>query len=130
MKRRLASILAILILSTGCISYANDQPTLIKAHATAYCLQGITATGKEVRKGICATGHSEWLGKTCILYQRLPNGEVGEIIGYYEIEDTGCKENVIDVWCPDLDSCQEFMDRIYMNGCKGKVFLEIVDAQG
>ena len=95
----------IIIFWTGFISYAADDPALIKGYATAYCLDGVTATGKHVRRGICATGRKEWLGKTCIIYQRLPNGDVGEIVGVYEIEDTGCKKSVIDVWCSDLDEC-------------------------
>lgn len=98
-------------------------------HATAYCLEGITASGKEVREGICASGHQEWLGKTCIIYQRLPDGKIGEVIGIYEIEDTGCNEYVIDVWMPE-DKCQDFMDKVYEDGCGGKVYAQIMEASG
>ena len=75
--------------SVGFISYADDQPTLIKGYATAYNgPTDTTCTGDKVRKGICG-GCSEYLGKTIILYQRLPGDEVGEIIGLYECLDTG-----------------------------------------
>lgn len=119
----------ILMFSTGFSSYADEEPTLIKMRATAYCLDGKTASGTEVRKGICAISDRSLLGKTAIVYQRLPNNEVGEIIGIYEIEDTGCREHVIDVWNPE-DECQDFMDRVYEDGCQGKVWVQIVDAQG
>lgn len=112
--------------SIGFTSYADEQPTLVKGYATAYCLEGITATGKEVRKGICATGRREWLGKTAVIYQRLPDGNVGKILGIYEVEDTGCKESVIDVWCPE-EECQDFMNKVYEDGCKGKIWIQIIE---
>lgn len=131
MKKLLASILMMtLIAHIFCIKSSAEDISLIKMHATAYCLDGDTASGKHVRKGICATGNKEWVGKTCILYQRLPDDSVGEIIGIYEIEDTGCKPTVIDVWCPDLDECQEFMNRVYEDGCAGRVYTQVLDAEG
>lgn len=112
------------------LSVTENQPELFEGYATAYCLQGKTASGQFVRNGICATGRKEWFGKVAVLYQRLPDGRTGELIGIYEILDTGCKESVIDVWCEDLDECQEFMNRVYENGCKGKIFIQIIDADG
>ena len=90
MTSRIISVITtlILIFSIGFTSYADSQPTLIKMHATAYCLDGITASGEPVRKGICASGHKDWIGKTVVLYQRLPNGEVGKILGIFEVKDT------------------------------------------
>lgn len=120
----------ILMCLIGSTSYAKDeQPELIKGHATAYCLDGMTASGTAVRKGICASGHRDWLGKTCILYQRLPDGRVGDMIGIYEIEDIGCKETVIDVWRPE-DECQDFMDKVYEDGCGGHVWIQLIEADG
>ena len=132
MKKRILMIVAVILatFSIGSTSYANNEPELIKMHATAYCLPGKTCTGKEVRIGLCATGRREWIGKTAILYQRLPNGEVGEIVGIYEIEDTGCSESVIDCWYPDLDQCQDFMNRVYEDNCQGRVYVQIIDAVG
>ena len=107
---------------------------LIKMHATAYCIHGTTRSGKQTRKGIAAC-NKKYLGMTALVYQRLPNDEVGELIGIYEIEDTGETEglkngNVIDIWCPDLDACQEFMNRVYEDKCHGRVWVEIVEAVG
>lgn len=94
-------------------------------HATAYCQTGYTASGEYTRDGICATGNKALMGNVAVLYQRLPDGSRGEYIGTYEILDTGCKDNVIDVWCADLDKCQEFMDIVYEDGCKGHVWVEL-----
>ena len=129
MIRRITSvvILAIVVL-TSCISVkAEEQPTLIKMHATAYCLDGITASGEPVRKGICASGHRDWIGKTVIIYQRLPNDEVGRMLWILEVKDTGCKENVIDIWRPTLDDCQSVMDTLYLDGCKGRIYCQVIE---
>ena len=102
-----------------------SQPILIPMNATAYCQTGYTASGEWTRDGICATGNRELMGNIAVLYQRLPDGSKGKYIGTYEILDTGCKKNVIDVWCEDLDKCQEFMDLVYEDGCKGKIYVEL-----
>lgn len=114
----------------GFDSYHEEVPAMPKMHATAYCLKGKTFTGRNVRKGIAATGDKSLLGKVVLVYQRLPNGDMGEFIGLYEVEDTGCSENVLDVWCEDLDACQDFMDEVYKNDCKGKVYCFFKDAKG
>ena len=123
--------------STGFTSYGKDeQPELIKGYATAYNgPSDHTYTGKPVHKGICG-GCQAYIGKTIILYQRLPGDEIGQILGIYECEDTGpstdaFKEGrLIDVWCEDLDACQEFMNRVYEDGCQGHVWIEVIQADG
>ena len=72
------------------------------------------------------------IGKTIVMYQRLPNDEVGEIIGIFEIEDTGSAKgaregHVIDVWKPNIAECQEFMNRVYEDDCGGKVWVQFID---
>jgi len=115
---------------------AEDQPTLIKGYATAYNgPTDTTYTGKPVHKGICG-GCQVYIGKTIILYQRLPGDEVGEILGIWECLDSGdstdaFKEGrLIDIWCEDLEACQRFMDRVYEDGCQGKVFIQVLEADG
>lgn len=115
-------------------SYATNEPELMRMHATAYCLHGTTASGSQTRKGIAAA-QKKLIGKTAVVYQRLPGDKIGRIIGIYEIEDTGGTEglingSVIDIWCPDLDACQDFMNTVYEDGCKGKVFVQFIDAEG
>lgn len=126
-------ILTVLI---GFTSYANEEPTLIKGYATAYIGESeYTCTGDHVREGICG-GCKDYIGKTIVLYQRLPNDEVGEILGIWECLDTGTgtegfqQGKVIDVWCEDLDKCQDFMDLIYTNGAQGRVFIQVIEANG
>jgi hypothetical protein len=132
MKKRVISVaLLIAMCLIGSTSSANEEPTLIPMHATAYCLPGKTASGEPVREGICATGRKELFGKTVILYQRLPDGSVGKGLGIYEVKDSGCNENVIDVWRPDLDWCQNFMNIVYQNGAHGCIYVEVIeDAKG
>ncbi len=134
MKKKLISIaLLIVMCSAGFTSYGKDeQPELIKGYATAYNgPTDHTCTGKPVHKGICG-GCQAYIGKTIILYQRLPGDEIGQIIGIYECEDTGPgtdgfrEGRVIDVWCPEGE-CQDFMDLLYTNGAQGRVFIQILE---
>lgn len=131
MKIRKIVVLTLLTLAISTLDVNADstEPNLIKAHATAYCLNGKTASGTEVREGICAMSDSSLIGMTAVVYQRMPDGSIGDYIGIYEIEDTGCSDNVIDVWCTEED-CQGFMDKVYENGCKGKVYVQLIDARG
>lgn len=137
MKKRVASILLMIAMcSIGFTSYADNQPTLIKGYATAYNgPTDTTCTGKPVHKGICG-GCQAYIGKTIILYQRLPDDEVGQILGIYECEDSGPgtdafrEGRLIDVWCEDMDACQEFMNRVYEDGCQGHVWIEVIQADG
>ena len=137
MKKKLISIaLLIVMCSTGFTSYGKDeQPELIKGYATAYNgPSDHTYTGKPVHKGICG-GCQAYIGKTIILYQRLPGDEIGQIIGIYECEDTGPgtdgfrEGRVIDCWMPE-DELQDFMNRVYEDDCHGKVWIEVLDAEG
>lgn len=137
MKKRVISVaLLIAMCLIGFTSYADSQPTLIKGYATAYIGNSDhTCTGDKVREGICG-GCQEYIGKTIVLYQRLPNDEVGEILGIWECLDTGIgtegfqQGRVIDVYCPTMDDCQDFMDRIYEDGCQGKCYIQVIDAKG
>ena len=124
----------ILAISLTASSVDLSSSVILSGYATAYCVSGVTASGEETRNGICA-GKDEWLGKTIILYQRLPGNKIGDQIGIYECLDTGgtsgLKEGkVIDVWCQDLDTCQEFMNLVYEDGCQGHVYIQVIDSDG
>ena len=106
------------------------EPVLYKGHATAYCDVGYTKSGEWTRDGICAA-KEEWLGKSVVVYKRLPDGSIGDYIGTYEILDTGgtkgLKEGrVIDVWVPDMDAVQDFADLTYEDGCQGKIIFSVI----
>lgn len=97
------------------------QPNFYKMQATAYCLTGSTATGTQVRPGIAAS-KPEWFGKVASIYLQDENGNAGEFLGNYIIEDTGGrniqKGKVIDIWMPTEDECFAFGRRnviVYIN---------------
>ena len=108
---------------------ANTNVTdvkLIKCKATAYCLPGTMANGKKVHDGACAS--NKYFGKTIVMYQRLPGDKLGKYIGTYTVEDKGATRGlkngwVVDVWRPDLAACQDFMNLVYEDGCKGNIYI-------
>lgn len=81
-----------------------------KMTATAYCIDGTTATGTHTRVGVAASKRA-WFGKTAKVY-RDNQGEPGELIGIYTIEDTGGAPiragRVIDLWMPTAEQCFAF----------------------
>lgn len=116
-----------------CTPVQAKEYELRKCHTTAYCLKGITASGCEVRDGICA-GPKEWLGSTIIVYQRLPGNKVGKLIGIYECLDIGGSEaiqegRVIDIYQETYEDCKEFMKTVYEDNCEGKIFIQIIDSE-
>ena len=142
MKKLISLFMVLIFLSMPLEAFAGsssevnyyDEIGMLKSRATAYCLDGITASGKPVREGICA-GKDEWFGKTIIVYQRLPGDKLGSLIGIYECLDKGGTEAikngwVIDIWEPDLEACQELMDKVYEDGCEGKIFIQVIDGVG
>ena len=75
--------------------------------ATAYCLQGQTASGTQTRFGMCA-GKKEWIGKQVFVFKKEDN----KYLGMYAVEDTGgdaIKSGaVIDIWLPNEQMCKDF----------------------
>ena len=125
MKLIRAVILAVVMtLLSAQIVFADDN--LIKGHATVYSLNGTTATGTPVRFGVCASGNRKLLGKFVILYQRLPDDSIGDLLGVYSVEDTGCKSNVIDIWCPK-EWQRPIINRTWENGCRGRIYYQVID---
>ena len=84
-------------------AHAETQPVKI----TAYCLEGVTASGEHTREGICAY-RKEDIGKTARIY----NAD-GELLGEYLIADTGKKGGAIrkglavDIWKPSRAECYQ-----------------------
>lgn len=125
---RVISVLFVILVNFGHITKAND---LIKGVSTAYCLQGITASGEITHEGICA-GSRKYLGKTIEIYQRLPDNSLGAYLGTFQCLDTGNtnaikKGTCIDVWMPNMDMCQQWMNKVYADGCKGKIYFKIIE---
>lgn len=101
-------VIAFVLMSA--VSVKADELEFHSMKATAYCLDGITASGQQTREGICAS-RPEWIGKTAAIYIN-DNETIGDFLGYYEIEDTGDtpirKGYVIDIWMDDYQDCIEF----------------------
>lgn len=119
-------IIAMMLASISLASQPIEMPEMMPMKATAYILTGATASGEQTRHGICATGRSEWLGKRVFMYQRESDGS-NEVIGAYEVLDTGCSAHVIDVWCDGMDEAQAFMNRVYEDECAGNVYVQLFD---
>jgi len=119
---------AVILVLIGILTFSTPikAQELIKGHATVYSLEGTTKMGTQTRVGVCATGNKELLGKQIVVYQRLPDNSVGNAIGIYTVEDTGCNPNVIDLWYPNRIK-DKVIDRTYENGCEGKIYIQIVE---
>lgn len=95
----------------GFYTFENCEPypdaTKLEIEATAYCYGEVTASGKKVREGMAAMA-KEYMGKTAIVYSADH-----ELIGIYEVEDTGGDYRIkngqcIDIYIPDYESCINF----------------------
>ncbi len=107
MKKSLLTLLILIcLLGIGEEVSAED----INVKATAYCINGETATGTQTREGIIA-GHPDWYGRMVIVFED-DGGYPGEVIGIYVCEDTGGEPirngRVIDIWMPTEDECFAF----------------------
>jgi len=105
-----------------------EEPELKEMAATIYCSGHTTADGSKVREGICAVDPGN-IGKTVLIYT-LDR----ELLGIFEAKDTGGETirngSVIDVYFDSRESGQEFINRTYENGAKGKVLVQFIEAQG
>lgn len=108
-----------------CAAEDNPYGTPCRIESTAYCHGEVTASGHKVRECIAA-GRREWIGQTAILYAD-DNGSIGELIGIYEVLDTGGDERIkdgscIDIYMSDYAAAKEYGRR--------DVWVQIVDAKG
>lgn len=133
-KKLIAFLPIILALLLYVPAKANNEPFAM--HTTAYCQGNITASGAKVRKGICAV-KKEWMGLTAVVYE-YKDGEIGDLIGYYECLDTGFGGDVdgdgigsiesgkcIDIYFPTYEECVDWMKKT-----GGKVYVQLIDAEG
>ena len=120
--------IAMIIVSVFYLSVpvSAKEPELNKSWLTCYLPTGNpTASGVMPRRGIMA-GKREWLGKTALIYER-DGDKVGDLIGIYEIFDTGTGKDgaikegrAVDIFC-------ETEDEIIPTQ---KIWIQIVDAKG
>lgn len=144
MKNRLISVLTIIliaVLTTSSIlpskAAENEMGKPFKIYTTAYYYGEITASGAPVREGIAAA-KKEWMGLTAIIYRYEPDGSIGEVLGIFEILDTGFggdadgdgigsiqEGKCIDIYRSGAAGVQEWME---LTG--GKVYVQLINAKG
>ena len=103
----------------------NPYGQLLSVDSTSYCETGLTADGSMTKIGICAAKR-DWIGKTVILYENN-SGAVGEVLGIWEIRDTGGDYRIKDGTCIDIWLPTE--KEAVLWGRK-KVFMQLIDANG
>lgn len=108
------------LILAGCLLFNANAEAKTQRHdgviypvkVTGYCLTGITASGKQTRRGICAF-RKEDIGKTACVYDKDRH-----VIGYYEVFDTGAKPvregRVIDIWCATREECLQLTQMGYV----------------
>lgn len=105
---------------------SNDIGELVPMESTAYTWTGDScANGKYPRVGICAAA-PEWIGLTCVMYEDN-DGQPGDLIGIYEIYDTGSDYRIQEGLCIDvyLDSKEECL-----KWGRKQVICQIIDVKG
>lgn len=124
MKRVIAlALIGVLLFSTPI-----KAQELIKGRATVYSIEGTTKMGTQTRIGVCASSDKNLIGKQIVVYQRRPDNSKGDALGIYTVEDTGCRENVIDLWYPECIS-DKVIAKTYEDGCEGKIYIQIVGVE-
>lgn len=125
MKRFITALIVAILAVNAPVKAETEFYT---AKATAYCINGTTATGTHTTEGRTVASKKEWFGKTMVMFVDDGDGlmKPQNYIGTYIVEDTGGKGvrsgKVIDVYIEDYDRAVEF-------GCKD-VIIQIIDAEG
>ena len=124
---------------------AELQPEIKPVNITAYYSENPTGCrGDRMREGIAAA-KQEWYGKAVVIYLN-DNGKPGEVIGVFEILDTGYGKDTgkgesrikkgrhlgtietgetIDIYRLNYERCKEIMVLT-----EGKAFYQLIDAEG
>lgn len=121
------------------------EPELKPISVTAYYSENPTGCrGDRMREGIAA-GKQDWYGKAIVLYKN-EDGKPGEVIGVYEVLDTGYGKDTgqgeskvkkgrhlgtietgqtVDIYRDNYERCVEIMK---LTG--GKAFYQLIEAEG
>lgn len=96
---------------------------------TAYCDEGITASGKPTVEGLTIAGAREWLGCAAVLYEVDEDGSIGDYIGTYQFTDTGwgidgdiLRGETVDIFLESEDECWEWG--------RHRVYVQVIDGKG
>jgi 3D (Asp-Asp-Asp) domain-containing protein len=133
-----ATITAATIKAYGPVRESDYYSEPQEVRCRCYLDSGTTASGKQTRSGVIA-GRKEWIGKVAALYQKNPDGTLGDFIGYYEFLDTGAgidtdgdgigdtikTGNSVDVWVSSKDEASDWISK---NG--DYVYMQIINGEG
>mgnify|MGYP002523236824 CR=1 FL=1 len=103
--------------------FLNPDVEFEQMHTTAYCLNGITASGGTTRPGIAACNPR--IGQIAVIYT-----VDGEYLTTVEITDAGSNERLergtsIDVWFSTLEECQDWMSKT-----GGEIYVQWIQGEG
>ena len=150
LKALSAAIVGMLLLTADQRPVQADN--LIKVQVTCYCEPGITCTGSSKKDNIIASKR-EYLGYVAVVYHVADDGNVGDYIGTFPIDDIGYGAPTgfgrsefygrdsagtvetgltFDFRKPTNNACREFMAETYTGeGTTGsEVYLKIVKGEG
>ena len=104
----------------------DGEPFIVEC--TAYCDEGITASGRPTVEGLTMAGPREWMGCAAVLWKVNEDGTIGEYIGIRQFTDTGYgrdgdiqRGETVDIYIPNYDECIEWgRRRIYIQIIEGK----------
>lgn len=132
-------MVSLLMISPAPIDTAGySEPELFIVEASAYNNPNgnKTASGNETIEGLTVAAKKDWIGLTVVIYNISEDGSVGELIGYYEIQDTGYGKDskkypgkgtiqtgeCIDIYMESRDDAIEWGRR--------NVYIQLIDAVG
>lgn len=104
----------------------NAEPFIVEC--TAYCDDGVTASGKPTIEGQTLEGAREWIGCMAMLYEVDEDGSIGDFIGIYELSDTGYGKDgdiprgeTVDIFMKEEAACVEWGRRdVYVQIIRGE----------
>jgi len=130
----IAAVLTLAILAANRIEVKASsyvpyiEPVLMRVTVYTADEGALTADESKPREGIVASNRAN-LGYGCIIYEN-DNGKIGDVIGFFEVKDTGSAEwlkngTAIDVYRDNLERCAEWVET-YGDYC----FIQIIPAEG
>lgn len=101
-----------------------DDSPLIAMKLTGYWQGTVCKDGTVPIVGLTCASKDEWLGYTAIVWERLPNGTQGALIGFYECHDIGGAEvssgKHLDIRCATEADCYKVTQPIYVQYVKAE----------
>lgn len=135
MLKRIISLFVIFVLITQPITAranvlsVNDYSEPRKIRCTCYVGGKVTANGKKPFYGTVA-GPKDWFGCAVAIYEVDQDGQCGDFLGWWEVNDTGPNDlllsgKAIDMW---QESLEDAYDWISQHG--DYVYIKLIRAEG